>query len=96
MKIFEENNIENDPNYLCINYEEPGVYDHCLERELSKETVRLLSCSPPWFTTTDNLTCSHLLQLEEQTRQEMELLISKINGGRADITNCPVPCRTSW
>ena len=55
-----------------------------------------MSCSPPWVNDRDNLTCSKRFQLEAKTRQKMELLISKINGGRADTTNCPVPCRTSW
>ena len=40
VKILEDINIENDPNYLCTNYEKPGVYDQCLEREITKESVR--------------------------------------------------------
>ena len=52
VKVSQENHVEGDPKYPCINYVKHGEYGECLEKEMIKSVQKQLNfnCTPPWLT----------------------------------------------
>ena len=52
VKISQENHVEGDPKYPCINYVKHGEYGECLEKEMIEIVQKQLNfnCTPPWLT----------------------------------------------
>ena len=52
VKVSQENHVEGDQKYPCINYVKHGEYGECLEKEMIKIVQKQLNfnCTPPWLT----------------------------------------------
>ena len=97
IKIFQKIQMENDPNYPCIDYRSHGDYDKCIEDELVKKNFQMLSCTPPWLTNKEELWCNGNVSTEliGEEKLRYQYFIRSIVFGVGDVKNCPRPCLTS-
>ena len=71
VKIYEEIHLEDDPHFPCRKYSSPGSYDRCLETEYVRQTVDLMSCTPPWMTENQDVWCRASLNLTEDQAERI-------------------------
>ena len=79
LKILEDFHREDDPNYSCWSYQEPGEYDSCLETEYIRQSMDLLNCTPPWMTDRQDLWCSEQQNLTEERMEKALFFLGKIS-----------------
>ena len=48
--LYQEEHLEDNPNFNCKNYLHPGYYHKCLENGIIKEFKKMVNCTPPWAT----------------------------------------------
>ena len=75
LKILEDFHLEDDPNYACRSYHQPGEYDSCLETEYTRQSLALLTCVPPWMTDRQDLWCAGQLNLTEEKLEKTLYLL---------------------
>ena len=50
ISLTEEEHLEVDPNYECIDYKRQQKYDECLDNYFLNRSMTLLDCTPPYLT----------------------------------------------
>ena len=98
VKITQEINLENDPNYDCINYRFPGEYDRCLRNEYTKASVDIIGCAPSWVTKNASLWCKEnelfeRLKTNYDTYRWSDYVMDV--SFRMKKSGCSVPCKKS-
>ena len=96
IKVHQEIQLEDNPNYICRNYDSPGEYDSCLEAEFTRQSLSLLNCTPPWLTEDRGTWCHHRLNVSEERKKEVTFFFENLSFGKADGGSCLSPCRTTW
>ena len=96
VKIHEEVQLEDNPNYSCRQYLQPGDYDRCLESEFSQQISALLSCTPPWLTDQELSWCRHTINVSEETSKQVNFFLENLSFGKAEAGPCQSPCKTAW
>ena len=96
IKVHEEVQLENNPNYMCRQYDSPGLYDSCLEAEYSRQSLALLGCTPPWLTEEELTWCRDPLNVSLDTSKRVNYFLENLSFGKADVGRCLSPCKTSW
>ena len=66
VKIKEDVNIENDPQFPCIDYKNTGDYAKCVENEVVKQNSRFLNCTPPWMSNVQDLWCKECVTFDSR------------------------------
>ena len=64
VKIMEDQKLEGDPSYPCINYDAIGKYSRCIEDEMVRQNLKFINCTPPWMTDNEALWCKREYVLE--------------------------------
>ena len=96
VKLSKEVNLENDPNYPCIDYNIVGQYHLCLQNEFIKENMKISNCTPPWMTDDETLWCQGGPKLKSQYEiSKWTSFIVDVNVGRAQHGICSVPCKST-
>ena len=98
-KVYEDIDLENDPQSNCRNYEEGSSFHQCLEKEYEEQVMDVLGCSPPHIAENSSLWCNRE-HFSGKTSQSEELSdLFSINSGlwRGYIHkgSCYLPCRTT-
>ena len=98
-KVYEDVDLENDPQSKCRNYEEGNSFHQCLEIEYQDQVMDALGCSPPYITQNSDLWCTKD-QLSGKTcdSEEIEEFNSIILGlwkGYIKKGPCHIPCHTT-
>ena len=89
IKVHQEQHLENDPNYPCIDYKKPGDYDQCLEEEYLSRIRKYVNCTPPWFTENEDLWCKNGINFRTESDQKKFVkILEKIVLARADTGKC--------
>ena len=60
-------NVENDPNMKCRNYDENLRYSQCLQKRYSQKVKKVLGCYPPWLVANKTLWCNNTFSGVEGT-----------------------------
>ena len=93
ISLTEEENIENDPKFPCIDYKIKFQYGKCIENEILKQSLKLLNCSPPWMTENEGLWCNGLIGYQSESHfYEYYNFIEDVTNSQADTGNCLAPC----
>ena len=92
IEIEEELHLEEDPNYLCIDYTIDGEYTKCLENEHIQKMFKFQNCTPPWMTENKDLWCTGRLQLNASHISSYVKFINELALSDADPGECLVPC----
>ena len=94
VKILEDNNLEDDPKHGCIYYKIQGEYADCLEREIVRQNLKYLNCTPPWMTDDENLWCKGKYNFKSsQTSMNFLDFVNEISVSEANPGICLVPCK---
>ena len=95
VKVLEIENLQGDPENLCINYMSKDVYGKCLETEILKQNSKFLNCSPPWMTDKEDHWCKGNYQFESYESYSNYLaFLNEIGISDMDPGKCLVPCKT--
>ena len=94
IKIFQEINLPNSPNFECVEYKRADDYDQCLKTRIVSDTLAMVNCTPPWLTEDEALWCQdeHWFSSTESMKQFSDHLISlnfKPSLGLARISSGP-------
>lgn len=93
VKIMEEFHLEDDPNFVCDNYNQVGQYDRCLEQEFVQQSVEILNCTPPWITDNQSLWCHPAINVEEDISNKANFLFEHVIYGKAEDGKCKSSCK---
>ena len=93
VKIMEEFHLEDDPNFVCDNYNQVGQYDRCLEQEFVQQSVEILNCTPPWITDNQSLWCHPAINVEEEISNKANFLFEHVIYGKAEDGKCKSSCK---
>ena len=94
VKIIEEERLEDDPKYPCIDYKTRGLYAKCVENEIVRQQTYFLNCTPPWMTDNEDYWCKGKFAFESITTREKYINFMKdISDGEANYGKCLVPCK---
>ena len=95
LKISREIRIESDPNSNCLDYQEAGEYDKCLEAEMIKQMNYFVNCTPPWMTENENLWCrqEHAQGLRDIDPRYYLGFMNDMISGQVDHGKCLDPCK---
>ena len=93
VQIIENNMIEGDPKYECIDYKTKGKYAKCIENEIIRENSKFLNCTPPWMTENETLWCIGKNKLNNNSRKPYFNFIADIIKSKANEEKCLVPCK---
>ena len=63
VQILEDEKLEDDPAYPCIDYKIVGQYAKCVEKEIVEQSLKILNCTPPWMTKNEDLWCKEITPL---------------------------------
>ena len=95
VKILEDEQLDDDPKFSCINYKVNGEYQKCLEDEILRQNLNIMNCTPPWLTEKEDLWCKGRIKYNS-TENWIEyggfltgVTISEYNPGK-----CYEPCKT--
>ena len=91
-KIKQEIYLEDSPQYPCIDYQEAGEYDQCLEEEKISQILTKLNCTPPWATDNKELWCGEAKAGTDETVDATYFLFEEILMAQSDSKKCSVPC----
>ena len=95
IKVLEDEKLDDDPQYSCIDYKVKGKYQKCLEDEILRQNLNILNCTPPWLTEIEDFWCKGKIKYdsEEHLLNYLGFLtgltISEYQPGK-----CSVPCKT--
>ena len=94
IKIFQEINLPNNPTFECVEYQQFGDYDACLESRIVSETLSFVNCTPPWMTEKEEFWCHDEEKFEsfEDMKNFHDFLLS-VN--IRPMRQCSVPCKSS-
>ena len=93
VEIEEEQHLEDDPNYPCIDYQIEGEYHKCLENEHMSKMLHFLNCTPPWMTENKQIWCKPGLQFDmSQISEYLTFVLSDVGLSAADPGKCLTPC----
>ena len=91
--IMEDEKLEGDPKYPCIDYAR-GEYAKCVENEMVGKVFRFLNCTPPWMTDNQDFWCKGKIQFaSEMSKEFYQSLIADIISSDADYGKCLEPCK---
>ena len=94
VKIIEEERLEDDPKYPCIDYKTRGLYAKCVENEIVRQQTEFLNCTPPWMTDSEDHWCKGKFGFESITTRENYIrFMMDISDGEANYRKCLVPCK---
>ena len=95
VKIFEDVNLEGDPKYPCIDYKIGGDYSQCVEKEVVRENLKFMNCTPPWMTNNEALWCKGKYELNSSAHAyDYEKFLMKIAWiNEANTRKCSIPCK---
>ena len=65
--IMEDEKLDDDPKYPCIDYYVAGKYSKCLEDEILRQNFLFLNCTPPWMTENENLWCKGKISFDSDS-----------------------------
>ena len=91
VQLTEDEKLEDDPAYHCIDYKVGGKYADCIESEIVKQNFEYLNCTPPWMTEKRDLWCNgknQKVNWMKYVKFLSEVSISESNPGK-----CLVPCK---
>lgn len=95
IKIMEDQKLEDDPNYPCIDYKTIGEYSKCVENEMIRQNMKFLNCTPPWMTDNEDLWCKREYEVDsEMIGIEYINFLGSISISEADTGECLVPCKS--
>ena len=94
VKIIEEERLEGDPKYPCIDYMNRGQYAKCVENEIVRQQTEFLNCTPPWMTDNEDYWCKGKFGFKSITTREKYINFMKdISDGEANYGKCLAPCK---
>ena len=89
IKILEDQKLEEDPNYPCIDYDVIGEYSQCLEEEILRQNSYFINCTPPWMTNNQDLWCKGELYFDSKFLKRKYIYFLQIIGiSNADHGKC--------
>ena len=95
VQILEDEKLEDDANYQCIDYKMAGEYAACIENEIVKKTLKFLNCTPPWMTDNEDVWCRGINTLETQSESESYYtFLEDLSVSGEQVEECSVPCKT--
>ena len=50
MSPVQNEHLEEDPNFPCARYSQPGEYGSCMETDLTDKVMQRMGCTAPWIT----------------------------------------------
>ena len=94
VQIKEDEKIQDDPKYPCIDYKIRGEYAKCLENEILKQNLEFLNCTPPWMTSNESIWCKGKYEFKvDYELFEYRLFLGLISVSEASSGKCLVPCK---
>ena len=94
VKIIEEERLQDDPKYPCIDYNIHGQYATCVENEMIRQNFLFLNCTPPWMTVVEDFWCTGKHKLESKSAGENFFhFMSAVSASEASSGRCLVPCK---
>ena len=94
VQINEEEKLENDPAYPCINYEVGGEYAKCRETEMVRKNSKYVNCTPPWMTDNEDLWCKGRFRLAHHVPVLKYIgFLSEIRMSTLKSGKCLIPCK---
>ena len=94
VRIKEEKNMPEDPNYPCIDYRVQGEFSKCFETEMTKQNSKFLNCTPHWMTDNENIWCKGKHRIDANLTFSYYLVfLNDIEEGEANPGKCLVPCK---
>ena len=94
VKIIEEEKLQDDPKYPCIDYNIHGQYATCVENEMIRQNFLFLNCTPPWMTYHEDFWCTGKHKLESKSAGENFFhFMSAVSASEASSGKCLVPCK---
>ena len=96
VKLSKEENLENDPNYPCIDYKQAKKFHQCIQNEFINENIKMTNCTPPWMTDDESLWCQGNLTLVSRFAvSKWSSFVVEVNAGIAQYDTCSIPCRNT-
>ena len=94
VRIQEEEKLNDDPSYPCVDYGVIGDFGKCIEDELIRQNSHFLNCTPPWMTENDNFWCkgTHKI-ISDQVYLNYISFLDEISVSGANYGQCLVPCK---
>ena len=90
----EEENLEKDPKYPCIDYKISREYAKCVENEMVRQNSQYLNCTPPWMTDNEDLWCNGTYEWNTTDNgYNYYNFLGDISASEANYGKCLVPCR---
>ena len=98
-KVYEDIDLENDPQSSCRNYDEENSYHQCLENEYQEQVLDILGCSPPYIAQNTDLWCTKEKlsgkTSESEETQKFNSIAAGLWRGYIDKGACDLPCHTT-
>ena len=77
--LMEDEKLEGDPKYPCIDYSTRGSYTKCLENEIIQQNLHLQNCTPPWMTSNDSIWCTEMYDMDSNATTKYLDFIQEIS-----------------
>ena len=94
VQIIEEENLEGDPKYPCIDYSISGKYATCVENEMVRQNSQYINCTPPWMTENEDLWCNGVYEFDSKDTGKIYYnFLGDISASEGNYGKCLVPCK---
>ena len=95
VKIMEDQKLEGDPKYPCVDYKKNGKYAKCLENEMVRQNLKFINCTPPWMTDNEDLWCRREYEAHTViTGLKFLNFLKDISVSEQSPGNCLMPCKS--
>ena len=94
VKLMEDQKLEQDPEYPCIDYKVIGEYSNCIRDELVEQNMAYINCTPPWMTDNEDLWCKGRIAVSSEVMQSNYInYLIDVSVSDASSEKCLVPCK---
>ena len=78
IRVLKHIHPENDPQFPCKKHDYKGEYNQCLEEEFTRQSLKILNCTPPWMTDNQDIWCKHNVNLSSANDDKCWFLLGKL------------------
>merc|ERR1712079_24243 len=84
VKIIEYQKLEEDPKYRCTDYKLKGDYASCVEKNIIRDNLQFLNCTPPWMSNNEAIWCRGRYAMNTTTLHKYYVFLKDVSVSQAD------------